>query len=152
MPGPGRPKGVLTGHGKRAGLPFRDDLPTVGVSALRAAGKITLESTSIVVKFAEGLWREIAVTHRLFPQGGSWSFFLCPCCGRRVRTLRLYDGRPVCGRCDGLIYRCQIGDKTGVIKRLTDRLYGGGKVTSRYRTEARLRRTLIAERRKWLAR
>lgn len=34
-----------------------------------------------------------------FPNGGSWSFFLCPCCGRKARTLRLLGGSLVCRRC-----------------------------------------------------
>ena len=33
-----------------------------------------------------------------FPNGGSWSFFVCPC-GRRARILRLYEGGLACLRC-----------------------------------------------------
>ena len=33
-----------------------------------------------------------------FPNGGSWSFFVCPC-GRRARILRLYEGGLACFRC-----------------------------------------------------
>ena len=43
----------------------------------------------------------VAVAHRQFPNGGSWSFFLCPC-GRRCRILRLYEGASLaCCRCLG---------------------------------------------------
>jgi hypothetical protein len=34
-----------------------------------------------------------------FPNGGNWSLFIAPCCGHKVRTLRLLDGDPVCCRC-----------------------------------------------------
>jgi hypothetical protein len=34
-----------------------------------------------------------------FPNGGDWSFFVAPCCGRKARALRLLDGRVLCRRC-----------------------------------------------------
>jgi hypothetical protein len=43
-----------------------------------------------------------------FASSGSWSFFLCPQCGRRARTLKLFGGRPACGQCvraAGMQYR-----------------------------------------------
>ena len=65
------------------------------VSRLRAEGKITADMTSVWIGFgAIELKREVRLTHRRFPNGGSWSFFLCPRCDRRVRRLRLNDGRP----------------------------------------------------------
>ena len=135
--------------------PIRDSLPAVGVTRLRATGAITLESTSIKVAFGTGpdaLEREIRVVHRLFPSGGSWSFFVCPSCLRRARILRLHDGRIVCWRCDGLIYACQANKsrktRTDVIERLTARLQSGK--TNRARVERLLRRALIVERRKRL--
>ena len=87
--------------------------------------------TSVEIAFGE-LRREVRLTHRLFPargpegKRGSWSFFLCPSCSRRVRTLRLYDGRLVCRRCDGLLDRCQMeGRGAGErIERLRQQLYG----------------------------
>ena len=131
-------------RGKRAGLPLRDDLPVVGVSRLRATGVIKLGDETVRVMFGE-LEREVRVTHRLFPNGGSWSFFLCPTCSRRVRNLRLYDGRVVCGWCDGLLNSAQVGDKAGVIERLRQRL----SVTKKNRAnlERSLRRAIIVERR-----
>ena len=33
-----------------------------------------------------------------WPNGGSWSFFVCPC-GRRARILRLFEGGLACSRC-----------------------------------------------------
>jgi hypothetical protein len=144
-----------TSSGKRAGLPFKDDLPSVSAATMRRAGAITPESLSVIVRFGD-LEREIRVTHRLFPargpQGkrGSWSFFLCPVCDRRARTLRLYDGRVLCHWCDGLMYRCQAHDKANRLERLRQALYGPKPIERRRRLEVALRRALLAERRKWL--
>jgi hypothetical protein len=64
------------------------------VSRLRAEGKITADMRSALIGFgAIELKREVRLEHRRFPNGGSWSFFLCPRCARRVRRLRLKDGR-----------------------------------------------------------
>ena len=64
------------------------------ISRLRAEGKITADMTSVWIGFgAIELQREVRLMHRRFPNGGSWSFFLCPRCDRRVRRLRLSDGR-----------------------------------------------------------
>jgi hypothetical protein len=38
------------------------------------------------------------VQHVRFPNGGGWSFFVCPC-GRRCRALRLLEGAVVCRNC-----------------------------------------------------
>jgi hypothetical protein len=148
-------KGRSPGQGKRAGLPYRDDLPAVGVSRLRASGVITRESTSVIISFGQGadaLHRQVGVAHLHLKHGGSWSFFVCPSCSRLARTLRLYDGRLVCRRCDGLIARCQAGhrieDKAPAIERLRLRLFGGGKVMDKRRLLTSLRRKLIVERHK----
>ena len=34
-----------------------------------------------------------------FANGNSWSFFLCPQCGRKARTLKLLEGCVLCWRC-----------------------------------------------------
>jgi hypothetical protein len=154
-------KGRSPGQGKRAGMPWRDDLPAVSIPPLRASGVVTLASSSVVIVFGEGqdaLKREVGVKHTLFPvrgkdgKRGSWSYFVCPSCSRRARTLRLCDGRLVCRRCDGLIARCQAGkkteDKAPAIERLRQRLFGGGKVTRRAALLTLFRRALIVERRK----
>jgi len=128
----------------------REDHPTVGVSRLRASGAIKPDSTSI-----ELFGRPVGVVHRVFPNGGSWSFFVAPCCGRRARTLRLIDDRIVCWWCDGFGHRTH-RDR---VERLRERLYGGparlnarpGRTLERrQQLEASLRRALIVERRKAL--
>jgi hypothetical protein len=80
------------------------------VSRLRAEGKITADMTSVWIGFgAIELKREVRLEHRRFPNGGSWSFFLCPRCDRRVRRLRLKDGRAMCSRCCGNFHRIAYG-------------------------------------------
>jgi hypothetical protein len=82
---------------------FQNDLLTSpSVSRLRALGVVDRNTKSIVVAFGEcdaALHREIRVTHRQFPNGGSWSFFTCPQCERRARVIRLHDGAVACWRC-----------------------------------------------------
>jgi hypothetical protein len=80
------------------------------VSRLRAEGKITADMTSVWIGFDKiELKREVRLAHRRFPNGGYWSFFLCPRCERRVRRLRLNDGRPMCSRCCGNFHRISYG-------------------------------------------
>ena len=71
-----------------------ESLPvSANVSRLRPEGKITADMTSVWIGFgAIELQREVRLAHRRFPNG-SWSFFLCPRCDRRVRRLSLNDGR-----------------------------------------------------------
>jgi hypothetical protein len=86
---------------------FQDELPTSpSVSGLRAAGVVSGDTKKVVLAFGESesaLKREVKVEHRKFRNGGEWSFFVCPVCGRRARLLKLHDGRPMCWRC------CQAG-------------------------------------------
>jgi hypothetical protein len=91
------------------GRVFQDDLPSIGVSRLRATGVVTAEMTEFVVCLG-GLEVEVGPNHRHFANGGGWSFFTAPCCGRRVRTLRLLEGDVLCWRCcarRGVRYRCE---------------------------------------------
>lgn len=140
----------------KAERPRRDDLPTVRVSPLRASGWITPDMKSVLVAFTKGdevHAREVRLSHRKFPNGGSWSFFLCPTCSRRARTLRLYDGRAVCCRCDGLLLRCQMEGRgtRERIERLRNQLYGPKPARHRRKAlEMSLRRALIVDRRKRL--
>ena len=74
-----------------------DDLPAVSVSRLRALGDLTAEAKTATVRF-DDMEFVVALSLRRFPNGGSWSFFLCPC-GRRARILRLFEGGLACSRC-----------------------------------------------------
>jgi hypothetical protein len=83
---------------------------SASVSRLRAEGTITADMTSVWIGFgAIELKREVRLAHRRFPNGGSWSFFLRPRCDRRVRRLRLNDGRPMCAYCCGNFHRISYG-------------------------------------------
>jgi hypothetical protein len=75
-----------------------DDLPRVSASRLRALGEIGPETKVTTVSFDE-ISFNVGVALVRFPNGGSWSLFVAPCCGHKVRTLRLLDGHLVCCRC-----------------------------------------------------
>jgi hypothetical protein len=76
-----------------------DDLPGVSVSRLRASGEIAAETKVATIRFGE-LSFNVALSLRRFPNGGSWSFFVCAC-GCRARSLRLFEGGLACRQCLG---------------------------------------------------
>jgi hypothetical protein len=139
----------------------KDDLLAIGISRLRATGVVTPSMTAIAVDMGDGVKRKVALAHTQFPNGGGWSFFVCPQCQHRTRTLRLTEaGRLACRLCDGLLYRCQHHDKSTRVAHLRALLYGGParhkprwiNVDRRKRLEASLRRLLIREREERLER
>ena len=70
---------------------FQDDLPSVSISPMRSSGLVTLDTEWVVIAFGEGgssLKRKIRLTRHKFRNGGSWSFFVCPDCGRPARILK----------------------------------------------------------------
>ena len=84
----------------------REDLLSVSVSRLRAEGFIHAGDARASIRFvdpdtpsARGPEFSIALSLRRFRNGGNWSFFCCPRCGRRARTLWLLEGRPACYWC-----------------------------------------------------
>ena len=78
---------------------FFDELVSLGVSRLRATGAIRLEDRQILIPFG-GRTKLIGVAHTVFKNGGSWSYFRCPNCGRRAKRLWLIDGgAPRCLSC-----------------------------------------------------
>jgi hypothetical protein len=93
---------------------FQDDLASVSISRMRASGIVTRDTKAVDIVFGEGndsLRREVKVVRRRFPNGGAWSFFLCPVCGRHARVLKLHD-KPMCRRCclrHGVGYRISSG-------------------------------------------
>jgi hypothetical protein len=93
---------------------FQDDLASISISRLRASGVVASDTKSVEIVFGEGhdgLRREVKVVHRRFPNGGEWSFFLCPVCERPARILKLQD-KPMCRRCclgEGVGYRVSSG-------------------------------------------
>ena len=77
---------------------YRDDLPAISISRLRAMGVITPDTTEFLVQL--GCVEKVVSVHlRRFPSGGSWSWFGCPTCGKWARTLRLHLDDIVCPGC-----------------------------------------------------
>ena len=146
---------------------FQDDLPSVSISPLRAAGRVTTDMEWIDIAFGAGndaLRRRVRVTHVSFQNGGSWSFFVCPACGALARVLRLHE-RPMCRRCclrEGIRYRIAGGSpaeravaRAKRIEKLRARLTGGparlhprpGRTLDRRGSlEVSLRRAMVAAR------
>jgi hypothetical protein len=86
-----------------------DDLPSISASRMRAAGLIRPNDTTAAVAFPDAPTFVVALQHIRFPNRGGWSFFVCPC-GRRARTIRLFDGGLACKHCleaRGLRYRVE---------------------------------------------
>ena len=75
-----------------------DDLPSLSASRLRALGEIRPDAATATVQFPDGEVFTVGLQHVRFPNGGCWSFFVCSC-GRRCRTLRLYNGALACKHC-----------------------------------------------------
>jgi hypothetical protein len=77
---------------------FFDEIVSIAASRLKATGVIRLENRWALIPFGEQT-KLIGVAHTKFPNGGSWSYFLCPKCGRRAKKLWLVDDAPRCRLC-----------------------------------------------------
>ena len=100
---------------------FFDELVSVAASRLKATGAIRLEDRQALIPFGEQN-KLIGVAHTKFPNGGSWSYFVCPKCGRRAKRLWLVDDAPRCRLCLeklGVRYRAAYG--FGRTERLRER-------------------------------
>jgi hypothetical protein len=87
---------------------FFDQLMSLSASRLKATGAIRLEDRYGVIAFGEKQ-KLIGVAHK---NGGSWSYFRCPKCGRRAKRLWLIDDAPRCVKCCwslGVRYRSAYG-------------------------------------------
>jgi hypothetical protein len=80
----------------------------------------------------------IGVAHTKFPNGGSWSYFVCPRCGGRKKKLWLVDDAPRCLSCCwslGVRYRSAYGfgrserlrERDRYVDRVQDRRLRGRK-------------------------
>jgi hypothetical protein len=135
--------------------PFRDEFPHVNVSDLRKSGVILDSDRAALVAFGpdeRGLERlfDVALHQMALQQGGSWTQFICPNCGKRAKNLRWIKDGPRCIACDGLQtrrYRTQGVDK--LIANLREKLYGPKPVKWRRQTlelslrEAEARRNFL---------
>jgi hypothetical protein len=100
---------------------FFDELVSLTASRLRASGAIRLEDRHGIIAFGDKQ-KLIGVAHTMFPNGGSWSYFVCPKCGRRAKKLWLVDDAPRCRLCLeklGVRYRAAYG--FGRAERLRER-------------------------------
>jgi hypothetical protein len=100
---------------------FFDQLVSLAVSRLRAMGVIKLEDRHGIIAFGDKQ-KFIGIAHTVFKNGGSWSYFVCPKCGRRAKKLWLVDDAPRCVKCCwslGVRYRAAYG--FGRIERLRER-------------------------------
>jgi hypothetical protein len=77
---------------------FFDELVSIAASRLKAMGVIRLEDQQALIPFGERT-KLIGVAHTKFPNGGSWSYFVCPKCGRRAKKLWLVNDAPRCRLC-----------------------------------------------------
>jgi hypothetical protein len=78
---------------------FFDELVSLTASRLKATGAIRREDRQILIPFG-GRMILIGVAHTVFKNGGSWSYFRCPKCGRRAKRLWLiHGGAPRCMKC-----------------------------------------------------
>ena len=131
---------------------FFDELASLTASRLKATGAIRLEDRQGVIAFGDedhGVERRkcIGVVHRKFPNGGSWSYFVCPRCGGRKKKLWLVDEAPRCLKCCwalGVRYRAAYG--FGRAERLRERDRYVDRVQDR-RLRGRKRRLTMTMRR-----
>ena len=131
---------------------FFDQLPSLAASRLKAAGAIRLEDRHGIISFSDkdhGVKRRkcIGVAHTKFPNGGSWSYFICPRCGGRKKKLWLIDDAPRCLSCCwslGVRYRSAYG--FGRAERLRERDRYVDRVQDR-RLRGRKRRLTMTMRR-----
>ena len=100
---------------------FFDELVSLDASRLRATGAIRLEDRHGIIAFGDKQ-KLVGVAHTKFPNGGSWTYFVCPRCGRRAKKLWLVDDAPRCRLCLeklGVRYRAAYG--FGRTERLRER-------------------------------
>jgi hypothetical protein len=131
---------------------FFDELVSLDAARLKAAGAIRIEDRHGVIAFGDedrGLRRRkcIGVAHTKFPNGGAWSYFICPRCGGRKKKLWLVEDAPRCLSCCwslGVRYRSAYG--FGRSERLRERDRYVDRVQAR-RLRGRKRRLTITMRR-----
>src|ERR1700733_9683064 len=100
---------------------FFDEFVSIAASRLRATGAIRLEDQHGIIAFGEKQ-KLVGLAHTVFKNGGSWSYFVCPKCGRRAKKFWLVEDAPHCRLCLeklGVRYRAAYG--FGRTERLRER-------------------------------
>ena len=77
---------------------FFDEFASVRVSRLRASGMIDPAKRQAVISFGDKQ-KLTGTAHVRFPNGGGWSFFVCPGCAKLAQNLWSIGDRPLCARC-----------------------------------------------------
>ena len=122
---------------------FFGELLSLDAARLRATGAIRFEDRHGVIAFGDenhGVERRkcIGVAHTKFPNGGAWTYFICPRCGGRKKKLWLVDDTPRCLSCCwslGVRYRSAYGfgrserlrERDRYVDRVQDRRLRGRK-------------------------
>jgi hypothetical protein len=78
---------------------FFDKFESVKVSRFRAMGVIDPAKRQALIPFPNGKTKLIGTGHVRFPNGGGYSYFICPKCAKLARTLYLIDDAPLCVKC-----------------------------------------------------
>ena len=104
---------------------FFDEFDKVRVSRFRAMGVIDPAKREALIPFPNGKTKLIGVGHVRFPNGGGWSYFVCPKCAKLAGTLYLIDDAPRCTRCCdamGVVHRTRMGFGRDERRRAKDRI------------------------------
>ena len=80
------------------GRRFLDEFECVKIPRLRAMGVVQLDAPHAIIQVGDRQ-KLIGLAHVRFGNGGSWSLFRCPTCGRRANRLWLIEDRPQCVKC-----------------------------------------------------
>ena len=91
---------------------FFDDFESVSVSRFRAMGVIDPGKRQAVIPFPNGRQKLLGTAHVCFPNGGGYSYFICPRCAKLAGVLYLIDEASRCVRCCaamGITYRTRMG-------------------------------------------
>ena len=90
---------------------FFDEFECVKIARLRAMGVAQLDAPRAIIQVGDRQ-KLIGLAHVRLRNGGSWSLFRCPTCGRRANRLWLIEDRPLCPRCCeeiGIVHRSKWG-------------------------------------------
>ena len=90
---------------------FFDEFECVKIPRLRATGVVQLDAPHAIIQVGDRQ-KLIGLAHVRFRNGGSWSLFRCPTCGRRANRLWLIEDRPLCRHCCegiGIVHRSKWG-------------------------------------------
>jgi hypothetical protein len=104
---------------------FFDQFEKVGVSRFRAQGVIDPMKRTALIPFPNGKTKLIDTAHTRFPNGGGYSYFVCPGCAKLAGVLYLVDDAPRCVRCCDamrIVYRTRMGFGRDERRRAKDRV------------------------------